>query len=71
MYACMVKYNYSYHPLDDVCNDGDVRLVGGYRNIEGRVEICYNGVWGGVCHDHWDRRDAIVVCRQVGLHTTC
>ena len=47
--------------------DGDIRLSGGNKTLEGRVEICLGNEWGTVCHYGWGRNDASVVCRQLGF----
>ena len=58
------------------CEDGDVRLVGGSTQYEGRVEVCINQAWGTVCSSkfsswgskyyYWETPDSNVVCRQLG-----
>ena len=53
-----------------VCNNGDIRLAGSSIAGRGRVEICWNEIWGTVCDDYWSSSDAIVACRQLGFLTT-
>ena len=47
------------------CTDGDVRVMGGGSEWEGRVEICQNNNFLRVCDDLWDEAEARVVCKQL------
>ena len=58
------------YTVDTSCNNGDVQLVGGINELEGQVEICYNKIWGSVCHNSWSTYDANVVCKQLGHQPT-
>ena len=51
----------------DCCAEGDVQLVGGGNEFEGRVEVCFGGEWGTVCgaSHYWGTNNAIAVCRQL------
>ena len=55
--------------MTDNCTEGDIRLSN-HNSGSGRVEICLDGLWGTVCDDGWDIRDAATVCRQLEFNGT-
>ena len=64
------SYNPVYHSVWLVCMNGDIRLVHHNNILEGRVEVCYEGVWGTVSDSGWGPIDAAVVCRQLGYSSS-
>ena len=55
------------------CETGDIRLINGSLESEGRLEVCVNQLWGTVCSryywwywSYWDDRETRVACRQLG-----
>uniref|UniRef100_A0A8C4N5V4 Lysyl oxidase homolog n=1 Tax=Eptatretus burgeri TaxID=7764 RepID=A0A8C4N5V4_EPTBU len=52
-------------PNLDIVNQ--IRLVSGTTTYEGRVEVKQGNSWGTVCSTNWTTKDAMVVCRQLGL----
>ena len=50
------------------CIDGGIRIIPSNARsaIKGRVEVCFNGIWGTICSLYWDDQDASVACKQLG-----
>ncbi len=79
MQTVSVAIHYPFCPIVFVfactvfCNDGDLRLIGGAADGEGRVEVCIGEVWGTVCDNSWNAVDARVACRILGFSgvSTC
>ena len=46
-----------------------VRLRGGARANQGRVEVFHNGHWGTVCSQSFYAQAANVICRELGYGT--
>ncbi len=72
-YDCLnaARVNLNHHgSLFVGCNTGDVRLVGGADEFEGRVEVCYNNQWGTVCDIGYGLPEARAVCDQLGYSRT-
>ena len=67
----VATYSILFFPFsaDEAYREGDIHLVGGSYNWEGRVEIYWTGTWGTISDTSWSNSDAEVVCRQLG-HST-
>ena len=53
--------------VDENLRSGDIRLVGGQHNWEGRVEVFLNGTWGTISSTNWGTTETKVVCRLLKL----
>ena len=68
-FSCIFSHILLFTVLSN-CADGDVRLVDGKNEQEGRVEVCQNRVWGAIAN-RWTFQEAKVVCIQLGYASAC
>ena len=50
--------------------DGELALVEGETEWEGRLEICFGRRWGTVGIDGWTEVNSQVVCNDLGYYFT-
>ena len=62
----IINLNTSFLSVSQSYSEGDIRLVEGRYNWEGRVEIYVSGTWSTIYDTLWANSDAEVVCRQLG-----
>lgn len=54
-----------------ICDTGAIRLAGGSTPREGRLELCFGGLWSTISDDLFSTFDALVVCRMLGYLDGC
>ena len=70
---CVINFTdfFSYCAESAECSDGALRLVSdsgiSTESGVGRLEICYQGVWGAVYDANWTAIDAAVTCQEFGF----
>ena len=65
LYAFMVILLICLHTVE--CVDGDLRIVAetkGAKQTEGRLEMCFGGVWSVV--ENYGYNEGATACRQMG-----
>ena len=64
-------YTILIYIYSEQCLAGNIRLVGGETDMEGRVEVCDSyRRWGTVCNRQWTSSHTKVVCRNLGYDDT-
>ena len=52
------------------CSDGEIRLVDGEKETEGRVDVCFSKRWGTIGSDGWTETESNVICNDLGYEFT-
>jgi deleted-in-malignant-brain-tumors protein 1 len=52
------------------CTDGELRLMEGGSDFEGRVEMCLSSRWGTIGGNGWTQTNSDVVCNALGYEIT-
>ena len=70
-YRIILILCFSIYAAAECSRPGQLRLVNEAETNPhvGRLEICFKGQWGSICHDNWNYFDTEVACKQLGLGT--
>ena len=69
IYQWIYSYNENCAVESTDCANGDLRLFGGPNVLEGSLEICIDGIWGGVINNiEGNTKD--VACAKMGFNET-
>ena len=66
MYLANIHFTYILLIITADCIDGEVRLMEGEFEWEGRLEVCFGQRWGTVSSDGWTETNSQVVCNDLG-----
>ena len=56
----------TFSSLAGTISEVHLRLVGGTRASDGRIETLYGGAWGTLCDDGLDKDEADIICQFLG-----
>ena len=57
------------HVVGEPCEvDGEFRLSGGETQVEGLVEVCYEGLYSSICPRGLSVFNASFVCQELGFN---
>lgn len=60
LFACTASSNKNHSN----CDTGELQL----NNETGRLEVCINNQWGGVCHENWTSNETLVAYKKLSMN---
>ena len=74
LFGVLIQFGLCLSSAVGECDDGDIRMTNGIIRMDngsyymaGGLQVCINDQWATVCQHNFDRNDATVACRQLGV----